>query len=52
MITTTVAVIIAVVCVGLGIVLGKFIFAKDTKQQILEAENQAKTIVKEAELTA
>ncbi len=52
MITTTFAVIIAVVCVGLGIVLGKFIFAKDTKQQILEAENQAKTIVKEAELTA
>lgn len=52
MITTTIAVIIAVVCVGLGIILGKFIFAKDTKQQIIDAESQAKTIVKEAELTA
>lgn len=52
MISTTVTVIIAVVCVGLGIILGKFIFAKNTKQQILDAENEAKSIVKEATLTA
>ena len=52
MIATTIAVVTAVVSVGLGIILGKFIFAKDTKQQIIDAENQAKTIIKEAELTA
>lgn len=52
MISITVAVIIAVVSVGLGIVLGKFIFAENTKQQIIEAENEAKTILKEAKLNA
>jgi ribonuclease Y len=35
-----------------GIVAGKFIFAKNTQKQIQEAELQAQTILKEAELRA
>jgi len=49
MITTTV---IAVVCVIIGIVAGKFIFAKNTGKQIEEAQHQAQLIVKESQIQA
>ncbi|PZP48644.1 MAG: ribonuclease Y [Pseudopedobacter saltans] len=49
MITTTV---IAVVCVIIGIVAGKFIFAKNTTKQIEEAQQQAQLIVKEGKIEA
>lgn len=35
-----------------GIIAGKFIFAKDTSKKIAEAELQAQTIIKEAEIRA
>ncbi len=45
-------IISAVVALVVGIIAGKFIFAKDTKKQVEEAELQALTILKEAELRA
>lgn len=45
-------IISAVVALVVGIIAGKFIFAKDTKKQLEEAELQAQTILKEAELRA
>ena len=45
-------IITAVVAVIAGVIAGKFIFAKDTKKQVEEAELQAQTIVKEAQLRA
>jgi len=45
-------VIIGAVGLGLGLLLGKFIFAKNTRKQIEEAELQSQTILKEAELRA
>jgi len=44
--------IIAVAALVAGIIAGKFIFAKDTRKRIEEAELQAQTITKEAELRA
>ena len=45
-------IIIGVVSLIAGVIAGKFIFAKDTKRQVDEAEKQAQTILKEAELRA
>ncbi len=45
-------IIVATVALVLGIVAGKFIFAKNTQQKIDEANLRAQTIVKEAELNA
>lgn len=36
----------------LGIILGKFIFAKDTQKQVAEAEQQAKKIIADGQLQA
>ena len=44
--------IIAVVALLAGIIAGKLIFAKDTSRKITEAEQQAQTLIKEAELRA
>jgi ribonucrease Y len=44
------AIISGIVALVGGIVAGKFIFAKNTRRQIEDAEAQAQTIVKEAEL--
>lgn len=44
--------IIAVAALVVGIIAGKFIFAKDTRKRIEEAELQAQTLIKEAELRA
>ena len=40
------------VALVLGVVAGRFIFAKNTKKQLEDAENQAQNILKEAELRA
>ncbi|MGE5519254.1 MAG: ribonuclease Y [Candidatus Dadabacteria bacterium] len=44
--------IIAVVALLVGIIAGKFIFAKDTKKRVDEAELHAQSLIKEAELRA
>lgn len=44
--------IIAVAALVVGIIAGKFIFAKDTRKRIEEAELQAQTLIKEAQLRA
>ncbi|TKK65523.1 ribonuclease Y [Ilyomonas limi] len=49
---TVIPIIIGLVALVIGIVAGKFIFAKNTKKQIQDAEAQAQTIIKEAELRA
>lgn len=48
----SIIIIAAVVALVVGIVAGKFIFAKNTQQKIDEANLRAQTIVKEAELNA
>jgi ribonucrease Y len=45
-------IIVAVAALVVGIIAGKFIFAKDTRKRIEEAEMQAQTLIKEAELRA
>lgn len=45
-------VIIGIIALVIGIIAGKFIFAKNTRKQVEEAEMQAQTILKEAELRA
>ena len=44
--------IIGFAALVVGIIAGKFIFAKDTRKKVEEAELQAQTILKEAELRA
>ena len=45
-------IIIGVLALIVGVLAGKFIFAKDTKKRVEEAELQAQTIIKEAGLRA
>jgi ribonucrease Y len=49
---TTISILVGVVALIIGVVAGKIIFAKNTKQQVEEANLQAQTIIKEAELRA
>src|ERR687886_566164 len=44
--------IIGIVALVAGIIAGKFIFAKDTKKQIEDAEQQAQRIIADAQLQA
>jgi ribonucrease Y len=44
------SVIIGIVALIAGIIAGKFIFAKNTQKQVENAENQAQSILKEAQL--
>jgi ribonuclease Y len=46
------SIIIGAVALVIGVVLGKIVFAKNTKKQVEEAEQQSKLILKEAELRA
>lgn len=45
-------VIIGAIALIVGIIAGKFLFAKNTKKQVEEAELQAQSILKEAEIRA
>lgn len=47
-----IAAITGVIAIIAGIILGKFIFAKDTKNQLLEADQQAQRILQDAEKQA
>lgn len=47
-----ISIIVGAVSLVIGVVAGKLIFAKNTKQQVEEATLQAQTIIKEAELRA
>ena len=47
-----VTLIVAIVALVVGIVAGKFIFAKDNKNKLEEAELHAQNLIKEAELRA
>lgn len=47
-----VTLIVAVVALLMGVVAGKFIFAKDTQKKVEEAEAHAQNLIKEAELRA
>ena len=47
-----ISIIVGIVALVIGTILGKIIFAKNTKKQVEEAEHQVKLILKEAELTA
>jgi ribonuclease Y len=49
---TVMFIIIGVSALIVGLIAGKFIFAKNTKKQVEEAELQAQNILKEAELRA
>ncbi len=45
-------IIIAIVAIIAGIIVGKLIFAKDTRKRVEDAEQQAQSLLKEAELRA
>ena len=45
-------IIAAIAALVVGIIVGKLIFAKDTRKRVEEAELQAQTLIKEAELRA
>lgn len=47
-----IAIIIGVIALAIGIGLGKVIFNKDTSKKIVEADNQAQIILKEAQIKA
>jgi ribonucrease Y len=47
-----ISIIIAIAAFLGGIIAGKFIFAKDTKKKVEEADNHAQNLIKEAELRA
>lgn len=49
---SVISIIIGVVSLIVGVVAGKFIFAKNTERQVADAEAQAQNILKEAELRA
>jgi ribonuclease Y len=49
---TVLLIITATVCLIAGSLAGKFIFSKDTKKQVADAEAQVQNIIKEAELKA
>ena len=50
--STILAIIIGIIALIIGVVTGKFLFAKNTQQQVETAEAAAKGIIKEAELKA
>lgn len=52
MISIGLVIVIALVAVGLGVFLGKIVFAKNTEKQVEEARARAEIIIKEAELKA
>ena len=47
-----ITIIIAIIALVAGIIAGKFIFAKDTRKRVEEAESQAQSLIREAGLRA
>src|SRR5450755_3220505 len=50
--STVLYIIIAVICLAIGVLAGKFIFSKDTRKQIEDANQQSQKILSEAQLSA
>ena len=46
------SIIIGAIALTTGLLLGKFVFAKNTSKQIEDAENQAKKIITDGQLQA
>ena len=49
---TVLYIIIAVICLAIGVLAGKFIFSKNTRKQIEDAKLQAQKIISDAQLSA
>ncbi len=45
-------IVVGIIALVIGIIAGKFLFAKNTQKQVEEAEHQAKKIVADAQITA
>ncbi len=50
--STVLYIIIAVICLAIGVLAGKFIFSKNTRKQIEEANQQSQKILSDAQLSA
>src|SRR4249920_428313 len=50
--STIISIIIAVICLAIGVLVGKFIFSKDTRKQVEEANQQSQKILSDAQLSA
>jgi len=49
--STVISIIIAVICLAVGILAGKFIFSKNTRKQIEDANQQSQKILSDAQLS-
>jgi ribonuclease Y len=45
-------IVVGIIALVIGIIVGKFLFAKNTQKQVEEAEHQAKKVVADAHITA
>src|SRR6202163_1796263 len=50
--STIISTIIAVICLAIGILAGKFIFSKNTRKQIEDANQQSQKILADAQLSS
>src|ERR1700709_1847673 len=50
--STVLYIIIAVICLAAGVLAGKFIFSKDTRKQVEEANQQSQKILSDAQFSA
>ena len=50
--STIISIIIAVICLAIGILAGKFIFSKNTRKQIEDANQQSQKILADAQLSS
>ncbi|HXB28233.1 MAG TPA: Rnase Y domain-containing protein, partial [Puia sp.] len=50
--STVLYIIIAVICLAVGVLAGKFIFSKDTRKQVEDANQQSQKILSDAQLSA
>src|SRR5450755_3869707 len=50
--STIISIIIAFICLAVGILAGKFIFSKNTRKQIEDADQQSQRILSDAQLSA
>src|SRR5690606_31761492 len=50
--TTIIVAVVSVAAILIGIILGKFIFSKNTQRQIEEADQQAKKLIEDAKVHA